>query len=228
MRGTTVTASAYSGGTVGVSRLTRSLRPRPPIWWGFISPRPIRPWCCVWRRSLRFRLWSVLRDTCGFPMVKPSKGFNHEYERHGTITLFAALNVATGQVKAGPHPRRRHREFLDFMNEVVADYPRQEIHVVLDHLSSHKPQRDRWRNRHPHVHWHYTPTHASWLNQMEIWFSILTRQALRGASFTSPRQVREAIDRFLAAYNAQAAPFEWRKSVVRNVGLKQYYGHLRH
>ena len=82
-------------------------------------------------------------------MVKPSKGFNHEYERHGTISLFAALNVATGQVKAGPHPRRRHREFLDFMNEVVADYPRQEIHVVLDHLSSHKPQRDRWRNRYP-------------------------------------------------------------------------------
>jgi len=162
------------------------------------------------------------------PNGQALKGFSHEYERHGTITLFAALNVATGQVKAGPHPRRRHREFLDFMNEVVADYPRQEIHVVLDHLSSHKPQRDRWRNRHPHVHWHYTPTHASWLNQMEIWFSILTRQALRGASFTSPRQVREAIDRFLAAYNAQAAPFEWRKSVVRNVGLKQYYGHLRH
>ena len=154
------------------------------------------------------------------PNGQALKGFSHEYERHGTTTLFAALNVATGQVKAGPHPRRRHREFLDFMNEVVADYPRQEIHVVLDHLSSHKPQRDRWRNRHPHVHWHYTPTHASWLNQMEIWFSILTRQALRGASFTSPRQVREAIDRFLAAYNAQAAPFEWRKSVVRNVGLK--------
>jgi len=100
--------------------------------------------------------------------------------------------------------------------------------VVLDNLSSHKPKRDRWRSRHPDVHWHYTPTHASWLHEIEIWFSILTRQALRGASFTSPRQVREAIDRFLAAYNAQAAPFEWRKSVVHNVGLRQYYGHLRH
>ncbi len=81
---------------------------------------------------------------------------------------------------------------------------------------------------HPQVHWHYTPTHASWLNQVEIWFSILTRQALRGVSFTSPRQVREAIDRFLAAYNAQAAPFEWRKRVVHSVGLKQYYADLRH
>lgn len=161
------------------------------------------------------------------PNGQALKGFNHEYERHGTTTLFAALNVATGQVKAGHYHRRRRREFLDFMNEAVADYPRQEIHVVLDNLSSHKPKRDRWRARHPKVHWHYTPTHASWLNQVEIWFSILTRQALRGASFTSPRQVREAIDRFLVAYNAQAAPFEWRKRVVHNVGLKRYYGDLR-
>ena len=130
--------------------------------------------------------------------------------------------------KAGHYHRRRRREFLDFMNEVMSDYPRQEIHVVLDNLSTHKPKRDRWRARHPNVHWHYTPTHASWLNQVEIWFSILTRQALRGASFTSPRQVREAIDRFLLAYNAQAAPFEWRKRVVHSVGLKKYYGDLRH
>jgi len=135
------------------------------------------------------------------PNGQARKGFNHEYERHGATTLFAALNVSTGQVKAG-HYHRRRREFLDFMNEVVADYPQQEIHVVLDNRSSHKPKRDRWRARHPHVHWHYTPTHARWLNQVEIWFSILTRQVRRGASFTSPHQVREAIDRFLAPYNA--------------------------
>ena len=162
------------------------------------------------------------------PNGQALKGFNHEYERHGTTTLFAALNVSTGQVKAGHYHRRRRREFLDFMNEVVADYPQRDIHVVLDNLSTHKPKRDRWRARHPQVHWHYTPTHARWLNQVEIWFSILTRQALRGANFTSPHQVREAIDRFLAAYNAQAAPFEWRKRVVHSVGLKKYYGDLRH
>jgi len=114
------------------------------------------------------------------------------------------------------------------MNEAVADYPQREIHVILDNLSTHKPKRDRWRARHPNVHWHYTPTHASWLNQIEIWFSILTRQALRGASFTSPHQVREAIDRSLVAYHAQAAPFEWRKRQVQSVGLKQYYADLRH
>ena len=162
------------------------------------------------------------------PNGQALKGFNHEYERHGRTTLFAALNVSTGQVKAGHYTRRRRREFLDFMNEVVADYPHREIHVVLDNLSSHKPKRDRWLARHPNLRVHYTPTHASWLNQIEIWFSILTRQALRGDSFTSPRQVREAIDRFLTVYNAQAAPFEWRKREVRSVGLKQYYGHLRH
>ena len=78
------------------------------------------------------------------PNGQALKGFNHEYERHGTTTLFAALNVSTGQVKAGHYHRRRRREFLDFMNEVVADYPQQEIHVVLDNLSSHKPKRDRW------------------------------------------------------------------------------------
>jgi hypothetical protein len=80
----------------------------------------------------------------------------------------------------------------------------------------------------PKVHWHYTPTCASWLNQVEVWFSILTQQALRGASFTSPRQAREAIDRFLTAYNAQTAPFEWRKRIVHSGGLKKHYAYLRH
>jgi hypothetical protein len=78
------------------------------------------------------------------------------------------------------------------------------------------------------VYWHYTPTHASWLNQVEIRFGILTRQALRGPSFTSPRQLREAIGLFLTAYNAHAAPFELRKRVVHRVGLKKHYGDLRH
>ena len=162
------------------------------------------------------------------PSIPALRGYNHEYERHGTTTLLAALNLSPGQVKAGPYHRRRRREFLDFMHEGVADYPRREIHVLLDNLRPHPPQRDRWRARHPNVHWHYTPTHASGLNQSEIWFSILTRQALRGGSFTSPRQVREAIDRFLVAYNAPAAPFQWRKRRVHSVGFKQYYADLRH
>jgi len=161
------------------------------------------------------------------PDGKALSGFNHEYKRHGTTTLFAALEVATGQVKAGHYKRRRRREFLDFMNEVTAVYPQgTELHVVLDNLSTHKPKHDRWLARHPNVHFHFTPTHASWLNQVEIWFSILWRRALRGASFTSPPQVRDAIDRFICAYNPDAAPFEWRKGCVWPSSLKRHYADL--
>ncbi len=80
------------------------------------------------------------------------------------------------------------------MNEVVAAYPQRELHVIVDNLNIHKPKRDRWLRQHPQVHLHFTPTHASWLNQVEVWFSLLARQALRGASFTSVQQLREAID----------------------------------
>lgn len=162
------------------------------------------------------------------PNGRAVSGYAHEYTRHGTTTLFAALNVATGQVKAGHYWRRRRREFLQFMNEVVADYPPDvELHVILDNLSTHKPKHDRWRARHPNVHFHSTPTHASWLNQVEVWFSLLYRAALRDASFTSPWGVREAIDAYIKVYNPRAAPFEWRKEVAHAVGLQRRYSKLR-
>jgi transposase len=155
-------------------------------------------------------------------------GFSHEYKRHGTTTLFAALETATGLVRAGHYGRRRRREFLDFMNEVVRGYaPDAELHVILDNLNTHKPKHDRWLARHRNVHFHYTPTHASWLNQVEIWFSILARQALKGRSFTSPRELRQAISHFVEAYNQNAAPFEWKKAVVHQVQLANSYADLR-
>jgi transposase len=153
-------------------------------------------------------------------------GFSHEYKRHGTTTLFAALNVLTGQVTGGHAHRRRRRDFLAFMNEVVALYPGRELHVVVDNLNTHKPKHDRWLAQHRTVYLHFTPTHASWLNQIECWFSILSRRALRGASFTSPQQVREAIDRFIAAYNETAAPFEWTKREICNVHPRSSYANL--
>ena len=114
------------------------------------------------------------------------------------------------------------------MNEVVASYPPdQEIHVILDNLNTHKPKHDQWLARHKNVHLHFTPTHASWLNQVEVWFSILSRAALRGASFTSPQQVRDAIDAFITAHNPKAAPFEWRKTAVYQVQPKHRYADLR-
>jgi transposase len=160
------------------------------------------------------------------PDGKALTGFSHEYKRHGTSTLFAALEVATGQVKAGHFQRRRRRDFLAFMNELVAAYPQRELHVIVDNLNTHKPKQDRWLRQHSQVHLHFTPTHASWLNQVEVWFSLLARQALRGASFTSVRQLREAIDAFIAAYNPQAVPFEWTKRHVRSVEPKYKYAYL--
>src|ERR687898_776318 len=153
------------------------------------------------------------------PNGRALTGFAHEYGRRGTTTLFAALDIATGQIKAKHTKRRRRAEFLDFMNEVVADAPDREIHVILDNLSTHKPKRDAWLARHKNVHFHFTPTHASWLNQVEIWFSILARSTLNGASFTSVTQLRAAIDAFIEAYNTTATPFHWRRATVHPKGL---------
>jgi len=160
------------------------------------------------------------------PNGKALTGFSHDYKRHGTTTLFAALEVATGLVKAGHYQRRRRVEFLDFMNGLCSAYPQQQIHVILDNLNTHKPKHDRWLQRHKNVSFHYTPTHASWLNQIEIWFSILSRQVLATASFHSVPQLCRNIDDFLAAYNQTAHPFEWKKQVVFQKHPKASYANL--
>ena len=153
-------------------------------------------------------------------------GFNHEYKRNGTTTLFAALNVATGWVKAGHYQRRKRRQFLSFMYELVAEYPDQELHLIQDNLNTHKPKSDRWLPRHPNVRFYYTPTHASWLNQIEIWFSILWRGALKGGSFTSIRDLRSTTDHFIDAYNENAHPFQWKATKDTPKSLKYKYSNL--
>jgi transposase len=153
-------------------------------------------------------------------------GQAHDYKRHGTSTLFAALNIANGEVTARHYRRRRRIEFLDFMNTVVATHPGREIHVVLDNLNTHKPKRDAWRERHKNVHFHFTPTHASWLNQIECWFSILAGQSLRHASFTSVDQLTSHIDAFVHSYNQTAKPFAWTKSEVHQKRLKPRFADL--
>jgi transposase len=160
------------------------------------------------------------------PNGQAVNGFSHGYKRHGTTTLFAALDVVTGLVTTGHYNRRRRREFLDFMNGILSDNPDREIHVILDNLNTHKPKRDRWLQKHPNVHFHFTPTYSSWLNQVECWFSILSRNALRGLSVTNPRQLRDAIDRFVQAYNPDAGPFEWKKAVVHAKSLSNTYANL--
>jgi transposase len=133
-------------------------------------------------------------------------GQSHDAKRNGTTTLFAALDVATGKVTGRHYKRRRRLEFLDFMNRVVRQYEGKEIHVVIDNLSTHKPKRDLWLAHHPNVHFHYTPTHTSWLNQIEIWFSILSGNSLKGGSFRSAEELIAHISNFIADYNEQAKP----------------------
>src|SRR5215831_14312757 len=153
------------------------------------------------------------------PNGRALTGQSHDYKRHGTTTLFAAFEVATGKVHAKHMKRRRRKEFLQFMNEVVAAYPKSKLEVILDNLNTHK-KNDEWLKRHPLVTFHYTPTRASWLNQVEAWFSILQGQSLSGASFTSVQQLRKHIDTFIADYNETAEPFVWTKTKVHQRRVK--------
>jgi transposase len=110
---------------------------------------------------------------------------------------------------------------------VTAGHQGKEIHLILDNLSVHKLKSDpHWVKRHPHVHFHFTPTHASWLNQIEVWFSILNRAALKGASFRSVKQLVDAIENFLQAYNETAAPFEWTKIRVSKKSPESKYANI--
>ncbi len=137
----------------------------------------------------------------------------HDYVRHGITSLFAALEVATGAVTGACYQRHRHEEFLAFLTLLVRAYPRQELHLVLDNVSSHQtPEVQRWLRRHPRVHLHFTPTGSSWLNQVETWFSILSRRAIRRGAFTSLQALIDAIQRFLDAWNENSRPFVWVKS----------------
>lgn len=154
------------------------------------------------------------------PNGRSLTGQSHDYKRHGTTMLFAAFDVRTGKVTGKQYRRRRRREFLDFMNGIVAANPGREIHVVLDNLNTHKPKHDRWRTQHPNVHFHFTPTRASWLNQVEIWFSILANKALRGASFNSLAELKAHIETFIETYNETARPFEWTASEVHQKRMK--------
>lgn len=137
----------------------------------------------------------------------------HDYVRHGTTTLFAALDVATGAVTGRCYAAHRHQEFLRFLNLIHRTYRPGQIHLVVDNYTTHKhPQVRRWLARHPRFHLHFTPTSASWMNQVETWFSILTRNAIRRGSFTSVAVLTAAIQRFIEEWNDHCEPFAWVKT----------------
>ena len=155
------------------------------------------------------------------------QGLKSTYKRHGTINLFAALEVATGIIRGKTTQTKKRADFQAFMDEVIADQPPdRQIHVILDNLNTHK-KNDDWLAAHPNVTFHFTPTSASWLNQIEIWFGIFQRKTLRNASFGSIDQLIKAIEDFMAAYNERAAPFVWRKREVKGSQLKNTIPNLR-
>jgi transposase len=155
------------------------------------------------------------------------RAYRSTYKRHGTLNLFAALEVATGQVSTAFTELKRREEFLQFMDQVVAETaPQMELHVILDNYGTHK-KCDAWLAAHPNVHFHFTPTAASWLNQVEIWFGILSRKALRGLSSKSTVELRQAIEAFIAAYAQNAKPFKWRKREVKGSQLRNTIVNLR-
>ncbi len=137
----------------------------------------------------------------------------HDYVRHGTTTLFAALEVATGKVTDACHPRHTHAEFLAFLKQVAKAYPRVPLHVVADNYATHKhPAIQAWLAKHPRVRMHFTPTSGSWLNLVEVFFGIITRQAIRRGTFTSVKDLIAAIETFIDAWNDRCQPFVWTKT----------------
>jgi transposase len=148
-------------------------------------------------------------NSCGLSCAKPQ--VTHDYYRHGTTTLFAALNVLDGAVITQCKPRHRHQEFLAFLNHLDHHVPADlELHLIADNYATHKhPRVKAWLARHPRFHLHYTPAYASWLNQVERWFALIIHQAIRRNSFRSVRELVRKIDAYLAHYNLHKRPFAW-------------------
>lgn len=144
----------------------------------------------------------------GFGYVE---GVTHDYKRHGTTTLFAALNLLDGSVLAQCKPRHRHQEFLSFLRHIEANVPAElDLHVVVDNYATHKhPKVRAWLAQRPRWHLHFTPTYASWLNQVERFFALATERAIRRGSFVSVADLVRKIDRFVTDYNVRAQPFVW-------------------
>lgn len=144
----------------------------------------------------------------GFGYVE---GVTHDYKRHGTTTLFAALNVLNGAVLAACKPRHRHQEFLSFLREIDKAVPEElDVHCVADNYATHNhPKIKAWLAQRPRWHMHFIPTYSSWLNQVERFFSLITDKAIRRGSFTSVRQLVQRIDHFVAPYNTNCRPFKW-------------------
>ncbi|MGA3128007.1 MAG: IS630 family transposase [Candidatus Korobacteraceae bacterium] len=143
------------------------------------------------------------------------EGVTHDYVRHGTTTLFAALDVATGTVFAECRARHRHQEFLTFLRDLDVCVPEElDLHLIVDNYATRKhPKVRTWLAQHSRFHVHYTPTYSSWLDQVERWFGLITQRAIRRGSFSSVKELIIKIDAFVQHYNRSSRPFVWTATV---------------
>ena len=152
--------------------------------------------------------------------MSPGRAERHgfEYYRHGTLSLYAALDVRSGKIHGKTAARHTSDEFVDFLQQVVASCkPKQEIHVILDYLSTQKTQEvASFLQEHPKVRLHFTPTYSSWLNQVEIWFSRIQREVIARGIFTSVRDLSRKLMRYIRSYSKTARPFRWKYSDPRH------------
>jgi transposase len=144
----------------------------------------------------------------------------HDYYRHGTVSLFAALNVATGQIISATKPKHRTREFLNFLRQIEREIPEGlDLHIVLDNYATHKTDAvEDWLAKRPRWKLHFTPTHSSWLNQVERFFSKITTERIRRGVFQSVAQLEQAIKEYIAIYNKNPKPFRWTASADLIIG----------
>ena len=151
------------------------------------------------------------------------EGVTHDYERHGITTLFAALDIANGKVISKCKRRHRHQEYLSFIKHVDDNVPRNlDIHLVVDNYATHKhPKVNRWLATHPRWHVHYTPTSASWLNQVEVWFNLITQRAIRRGTFKSVKELIAKIEDYIRHHNSKSHPFVWTATADSTLGKIQ-------
>jgi transposase len=200
-----------------VETFTFATDPRPEAKIGdvvglYLDPPANAVVVCVDEKS---QIQALDRTTPLLPMrFDDAERRTHDYRRHGTTTLFAALDVATGKITADAcYGRHSNTEFLAFLKQVAEAHPRVRLHVVVDNYATHSHRNvTAWLARHPRITLHVTPTSASWMNLVEIFFGIITRQAIRRGTFTSVSDLISAIRAFIDGYNQRCRPFRWTKT----------------
>ncbi len=203
----------HLSGTFKLSRDAKFLEKLTDVVGLYLNPPDKALVLCLDEKS---QIQALDRTQPGLPLKKGRCGtMTHDYKRNGTTTLFAALNVLDGKVIGECHARHRHQEWLKFLRRLDAEFsPRLKLHLVMDNYGTHKePHVQAWLKKHPRFVCHFVPTSSSWLNLVERWFRELTQQAIRRASFVSVPDLKQAIDRFMKAWNQNPRPFVWTANV---------------